>query len=441
MAVSTRWNWRTGVCAATLACTACGGGGTLKSDAGEGANGSDSAATGATGSTSGLGEGGARPAAKLGDNVAGKACKVDSDCAGEGATCATMLGGIMGIGALTAEGGYCRGPCDDSSSCGAGGVCAGALGALVMGSCQKACDTDKDCRTSENYLCIDGSIMIPDGGIPMIGDGGPPIVIPSQPKTCAPKPMVVDLDNGVVGKACKKDKDCKGGSCSTSITMGGIAGMGGTAVAYPGGYCSGACAKDEDCGDTGACVGALALGPVNSTGSCLLKCENTKDCGREGYRCRPSTAFGAPGTGAQGANVCQPGEPPTATASFSAIAGSSSPVTGTATFSTISTGVKAVITLTNCPAGDYAFEIHKGAMCDAYGPLWNTERGTIAGATVTCTDNTGTVTIERLDSDAASRWSLDETPDTDIGGHTLLVYAAPIGAAPPLACGAITNVP
>lgn len=224
------------------------------------------------------------PATSLGDNVAGQPCSTAADCEGEGTECTTMIGGFAGIGGSAAEGGYCSGPCNDDSDCGAGGACAGALGGFLQGTCQKACEADSDCREAEGYYCSDNEIMIPDGAIPGMGDGGmglPPGAIPEQPKTCLPKPDVVMLGEGVVGQACTEGSDtCTGGEC---LTMTPANMLGGTPMPLPGGYCSGGCVDDASCGDTGVCVGTIPV--VNPVGYCLETCTQPADCTREGYTC------------------------------------------------------------------------------------------------------------------------------------------------------------
>ncbi len=310
MAVSTRWNLLAGFCAAALAITGCDddSGSTPATDAGTDAGGGGNG--NGNGSGGGMDSGpGETPVAKLGDDVAGKACSSAADCEGERTECASMIGGFAGFGSQVAEGGYCTGKCNADSDCGQGGACVGMipdnpLTGAMPGSCQKACEDDDDCRAAEGYVCNDNSITIPDGGIPGDagfpgGGGGGGMGLPPQPSTCLPKPATDQLDDGIVGKACTEgDATCTGGSCLTML--GG--GMGGAPTTFPGGYCSGMCLEDTDCGNTGVCVGAFQFGPISNPGNCLLKCASSSEC-RDGYACQQVGG----GFGQQPADACAPG--------------------------------------------------------------------------------------------------------------------------------------
>jgi hypothetical protein len=61
------------------------------------------------------------------------------------------------------------------------------------------------------------------------------------------------------------------------------------ANAAPGGYCSEACAIDEDCGAGGACINGISIVTIPS-GLCVGACSSASDC-RDGYVCSP---FGGP---------------------------------------------------------------------------------------------------------------------------------------------------
>lgn len=323
-AVSTRWKLLAGFCAATLALTGCddsssdkkeadagdaGGGGNGNGNGNGNANNGGDMDGGDTGGMMGM------PVAMLGDNVAGKACTGNTDCEGENATCASMIGGIsilgMTIGGQTAEGGYCTGACEDDSNCGAGGVCVGALnvmGFATQGTCQKACESDTDCRTDQGYACSDNNVQLPEGGIPgQDGGAGGGMMLPPQPSTCLPVPETVDLDDGVVGKACAADADCAGGTCTMMIMQGGFGGMGGMTVEFPGGYCGGKCLEDEQCGTGGVCIGAFSGFGIMNPGECYQGCEEQTDCTRDGYTCAAQGGFMGMGGGP---SACQPGEDP-----------------------------------------------------------------------------------------------------------------------------------
>jgi hypothetical protein len=78
---------------------------------------------------------------------------------------------------------------------------------------------------------------------------------------------------------------------------------------FPGGYCSGRCLADADCGERALCdlgaAGALGLGGATA-GTCYRSCAQDADCARDGYRCRS----GLGGT----AKRCIPGAKPLADA-------------------------------------------------------------------------------------------------------------------------------
>ena len=96
------------------------------------------------------------------------------------------------------------------------------------------------------------------------------------------------IADGGVGSSCAVDSDCRTGQCILDETI--------TGTVYPGGYCTGRCASDSDCGVRGLCV----PGVLNRAGSCALRCDTDADCKRDGYRCR------APG----GVGRCAPGPKP-----------------------------------------------------------------------------------------------------------------------------------
>jgi hypothetical protein len=296
-----------------------------------GCGGDDDAAKQSTnGVTSGSG-GGSVATQPFPAHTAGKACSTNTDCAG--GTCQTSLPGTTGLmsGAMaTAPDGYCTTSCATSADCGDGGSCIGATMAPVFpmlpgratgrgaagssgstaagsggtsaggtggmggnagaragaggnrstgtpGICYASCTADTDCRTG--YRCNNAL------GTPFM-----PVGMMSTAGTCQVAPATDQLGNGVVGSMCGADTDCEGGRCST---MSG-------ATRFPGGYCSGRCLSDSNCGSTGWC----SPGTGGGTGTCYRQCESDTDCGREGYRCRANT-------GTQGApKRCIPGAAP-----------------------------------------------------------------------------------------------------------------------------------
>jgi hypothetical protein len=259
----------------------------------------------------------------LPSHTAGKACSGDMDCAG--GTCEMSLSNGTGFmaAATMAPGGYCSTSCATSMDCGEGGSCIGATMAPMLpmfparptgrggaggtsgtsgspaagsggsagaragaagsrsagtrGLCYASCSADTDCR--EGYRCNSalGTPFMPAG---MMSTSG----------TCQVAPPTDQLANGVVGNMCAADPDCEGGRCTTTS---------GT-TRFPGGYCSGRCLLDSNCGSSGFC----SPGTGGATGTCYRSCGSDSDCGREGYRCRA-------GTGAQATpKRCIPGAAP-----------------------------------------------------------------------------------------------------------------------------------
>jgi hypothetical protein len=96
------------------------------------------------------------------------------------------------------------------------------------------------------------------------------------PNTCRPIPETDQLDDGVAGDMCMAAADCPGGTCLTSRME--IV----TTIDLPGGYCSGRCVEDAQCGAGGVCLPAL----LGGAGSCYQACADDSECTRDGYRCR-----------------------------------------------------------------------------------------------------------------------------------------------------------
>jgi len=92
------------------------------------------------------------------------------------------------------------------------------------------------------------------------------------------------LGDDVAGKACTGTDDCGGAMCATSIP----GTMVGSSLAAPGGYCTGTCMDDTQCGSGGACIGSLANGVAFQ---CLATCEGPSDC-RDGYQCGGGVSIG-----------------------------------------------------------------------------------------------------------------------------------------------------
>jgi hypothetical protein len=256
----------------------CAGGSRATADAGVSAGvradaGDAGVSTGARTDTGDALDGGARSdvgARSSSSSAIGQACSRDGDC--KSGQCATFLAQIGALG-NPAPGGYCTARCLAQSDCEAGSVCTGMF-AASPGHCSAACKAAFDCRAG--YACTP---LIP---LSIAVDGG------TVTGTCQPIPMADRLADGVVGSACMTNSDCGGGSCVLTEPI--------TGTTYPGGYCSGRCTTDADCGARGLCTPS-ALGGI---GSCSLRCDTDADCSRDGYRCR------APG----GVGRCSPGPKP-----------------------------------------------------------------------------------------------------------------------------------
>lgn len=227
------------------------------------------------------------------DHTAGQACSNDKDCTS--GTCQTEFHTNMLLGeqVLPAPGGYCTFACSLNVDCGAGGVCIGTKGATLTGTlatnpdlngkgqCLAACDVSSQCR--QGYHCVDlfGQSLSGEasGEVGKMAAG-----------SCQVAPATDHLTASVAGAACSADDECAGGRC---ITQDGFA------SSYPGGYCSGQCLEQSDCGDHGQCVQDLGRG----VGTCYLACASDDDCKRDGYRCRKGGPSGD-------AVLCLPGAKP-----------------------------------------------------------------------------------------------------------------------------------
>ena len=242
-------------CALALLASACGDDDGKHPDAGPDAD-AASPIAGSPAPTAGTTGSGLPPIVPLGDDVAGKACTGAADC--DGAMCATMVPGAAILPATAPEG-YCTGECEVTTDCGSGGVCVGALMGLLRGGCFASCSADTDCR--DGYFCTSPVTI---AGI-------------NVPSTCRPKPATVQLEDGAAGQMCTAAADCAPGECVTTRTT--LAGQ----ETLPGGYCTGACLEDSECGAGGIC----ALTPIEGiAGGCFQSCSSDADCTRDGYRCR-----------------------------------------------------------------------------------------------------------------------------------------------------------
>jgi hypothetical protein len=207
--------------------------------------------------------------ADLEDDVAGLPCREDGDCAGKNARCSP---GIQS-GAVRS----CTGLCDSDDQCGAHGKCVevAQLGTQTVSFCQKLCSGDDQC--GEGLECSPSfnayEVIV---GISSLLRGAEVFAPSDTPTICQEKVDTVTMENDAVGRKCASDSECGGGTCNTFEGF------------FPGGYCSGKCLKNEQCGDTGACVRDIASETLGLPGACLLECTDHSECRQEdGYGCWP----------------------------------------------------------------------------------------------------------------------------------------------------------
>ncbi|HEX4353109.1 MAG TPA: hypothetical protein VHZ95_09350, partial [Polyangiales bacterium] len=259
---------------AALVLAACGGSDSNKSN--------PSTAGGGAGHS---GSGGSTGPAPLTDNVVGKACTANSDCAN--GLCSMSFGGngLTGTMGTPAPGGYCTSSCAADSDCGSTGTCVGAFagipglpiggaGGATRGQCYLGCTMSDQCR--DGYRCVNG-LGIPVTAAAGSGGGGgaaaPGLNALGGASSCQPAPVTDKLTGSTVGSMCTADTDCGAGRCAANNGLG---------TTYPGGYCTGRCLQDSDCGDVGSCTPGFA----GMVGTCYRKCSSDTDCDRDGYRCR-----------------------------------------------------------------------------------------------------------------------------------------------------------
>lgn len=179
---------------------------------------------------------------------------------------------------------------DCSPSCGDNNVDAGET---CDGDCPTTCDDGNSCTNDIttgsagncNVVCTTQDITQC-----VNGDG-----------CCAPGcDSTVDDDctgDKALGESCNSSGECLLGACITEDNAG-----------WPGGYCSGGCTDDADCGGTGHC----AFDAADGEGVCVLDCTQDSDCRTsENYGCGDSDTDGidecipvANGSGAPG-DACE----------------------------------------------------------------------------------------------------------------------------------------
>jgi hypothetical protein len=225
---------------------------------GTGGGGNTGAGTMDGGSSEDAGGGGGDPPLEPG--VVGKQCSSDAECGAAGECRDPLRGGTyvgQTLGASGPTDGYCSATCLTNADCGEGGICFGT--GRRGGECRKACSEDDDCKRA-NYECasLNGPLVDPSSGEDV-----------AVPQTCQPLRTPVKFTTEV-GQACSDDTDCNGGTCRVGNS-------------FPGGYCSGSCNVDADCGAEGLCLLRL----YGAGGSCYEACAVDTDCKRDGmnYGC------------------------------------------------------------------------------------------------------------------------------------------------------------
>jgi hypothetical protein len=203
--------------------------------------------------------------AQLEDGVAGRPCREDEDCGGKNARCSPGRPGAVRS---------CTGLCTEHEQCGEGGTCVevARLGAQPLSFCQQVCADDSECdpelQCSQAFNAYQLVVSISEllRGAALSGAG-------AEYTICQERPQTVRIEHGAVGLACEDDEPCGGGQC--------LAWM-------PGGYCSGRCMQDQQCGDRGACVRDFVSVTLGLPGNCLLTCTQRSDCREaEDYGCGP----------------------------------------------------------------------------------------------------------------------------------------------------------
>ncbi len=102
----------------------------------------------------------------------------------------------------------------------------------------------------------------------------PPVDVPPEPPVDLPVDPPADFvpGDGSVGEACAAIGDCALVPSDTAFCMTDMWGF----ISFPGGYCTGFCGSDAECGPGGGC----------DVGQCFLRCTSDAECrAAEGYTC------------------------------------------------------------------------------------------------------------------------------------------------------------
>ncbi|MFT3922854.1 MAG: hypothetical protein QM778_09995 [Myxococcales bacterium] len=188
----------------------------------------------------------------------GSPCQAKSDECGPDRVCAEELTGGAAYSILSdplpAPEGYCSATCSSNADCGERGVCFGRGLLGSGGECRRACKSAADC--GQGLECATAAEL----------------ASPLLPDTCQPLPTPDTLGPNQTGARCGEDADCGDGYCKQASDK-------------RGGYCSGLCIADANCGQGGVCI----RGIYGARGSCEEACQTDADCQNDqmGWGCGP----------------------------------------------------------------------------------------------------------------------------------------------------------
>jgi hypothetical protein len=204
--------------------------------------------------------------ASLAADVAGSPCTNDADCEGTNARCTPGAPGAVRS---------CTGRCTSDEHCGENGTCleVARLGTATVSFCQKLCSSHDECDSAlQCNRAFNLSAVLLDFSNLL---SGADVLSDERTTICQEKPDTAMIDDGAVGRACSEG--CPGGTCNAFPSP-----------LTPGGYCTGKCLEDEQCGENGACVRDVATRTLGLPGMCLLRCTEHSECRQsDGYGCYP----------------------------------------------------------------------------------------------------------------------------------------------------------
>ncbi len=98
---------------------------------------------------------------------------------------------------------------------------------------------------------------------------------------------------------------------------------------------------------------------------------------------------------------------------------------GTAVFTQTGADVTVVVKLSGCPNGEHSISIRDGYSCDSDAlekGVWDGQRGLIGDkGTITCSNNSGSMTYTRKGADPTLNWSIGSQLDSDLTPHVVVV--------------------